>query len=106
MATKSLVLPEDRFVLAVTAEDIAEGVRQDCWRCPVALALTRYLEAHNPRRRFSLTVDPTNAHLASPRAWQQLAAWNHDGRDFIYAFDRGHEVQPTKVTFWRTEVVA
>jgi len=90
----SSVLPE-RFAVKVTAHAIAHGCPRCADKCPIALAVMRWLR--NQKIRF-VTVTVTSVevainldwHTPSPRYWHDSESWVHD-------FDRGNAVEPRTV---------
>ena len=103
--SKPLVLPQEDFAVEVTAADIALGVRQDCWRCPVALAFARHIAALNPRRFFGSSVDHTSAVVSRPRVGGYVATYLHDAYEWIVRFDRegAAAAAPVTVKFSRAD---
>jgi len=79
-----LTLPEE-FYVEVLPEDIARGRRSDCNKCPIALAALRHLKSINPKRLVRVEVTHDDLLVASVRGAE--AHYEHDGRDFISAFD-------------------
>ncbi len=81
------------IVVDVTAENIAKGVKDDCSRCPVALAI---------RRALSLNVNETSDYVTVNEDEIEI---RRDGRnlsietpevaeEFILNFDYGDPVEP------------
>jgi len=95
---ESGVLPE-RFVMEVTDSDIADGLPRCGDKCPLALALMRWLR--NQKITFvAVTVTSVDVainldwHTPSPRYWHDSESWVHD-------FDRGNAVEPRTVVLAR-----
>ena len=75
------------LVLTITAEDIAQGKRQDNQSCPIALSI---------KRRFPGSIVRHGA-----RYGHIDHQFNYDGgkkaRDFVVAFDAGRTVKPCTI---------
>ena len=71
-----------RVHVDVTADDIANGARLDCFACPIALAMKR----------------ATDAFLAIGANYVEFASHSvrlpREVSDFVFDFDGGYEVQP------------
>lgn len=76
----------------VTEEDIKEGIKEDCWRCPIARAINRALpdgwvcDVSNYKVTLIKNLCPVEVH---PLPWV--------ARGFISMFDSGNVVEP--ITF-------
>jgi hypothetical protein len=96
------------IVLSVTAEDIAAGVREDCRRCPFALALTRaacnlgVVFDHVAVGYFSMSVVPLEAVTEDgyyPTKCPLVTVHpRHPALVWLVAFDSGQPVEPITVT--------
>lgn len=73
-----------RIAVDVTQADIDNGIRAECKKCPVALALTRVLRKREDAKVHFATVNLRNeAYLMPKRA-----------RDWIWNFDDTGDVKP------------
>jgi len=72
------------MVINITEEHIAKGVRGDCGRCPVALAMKA---AFGPAVRIRVSVFDYEVHSITRELPEKA-------RRFIHNFDQGTEVQP------------
>lgn len=86
----------DEFDLTITAEDIANGERVSCTRCPVALAA---------RRKFG---DGFNIEVGAGTVFIESRDIGDDRRlmfdglnDFPFHFDSGRDVHPTTLPLKR-----
>lgn len=78
------------LALYVSAHDIANGVRRDCKRCPLALAAFRVL-----RRQVSVGYH----HIVAQRVVGPSDCWSLNAvtKRFLLDFDGGKQVQPMRV---------
>lgn len=81
-----------RVEISVTAEDIADGRRGSCTKCPIALAIRRLF----PDAGSILTGPNHLRMLCRSRGWQACTPPIAVG--FIEAFDRGLPVEPFTFT--------
>jgi hypothetical protein len=70
------------YHIEVTAEDIAQGERSDCYACPIALAV---------KRATGKQVAACHAHVYVGDDKGLLSA---DARSFVTAFDHNEPVSP------------
>lgn len=81
-----------KLVVNVTAEDIQQGRRRSCDRCPIALALYRAAEGHDIGSfgvgRFACSGVGTVNHELMNAKLPAVA------RDFVLDFDVGISVSP------------
>jgi hypothetical protein len=76
--------------ISVTAEHIAEGIREDCERCPVALAIADAF----PDLTY-VRVGPDNIGVQrGVGEFQTLLAVPPDAQNFIWDFDDGATPDP------------
>jgi hypothetical protein len=87
-----------RITVNVTAHDIANGRKKDCYKCPVALALMRALEAVNDIKVKTVSVGNGAAQITlvysdhmSTYSWPQLP---DAAADFVWRFDNFRVVEP------------
>jgi hypothetical protein len=80
-----------RVTIRVTAEDIRQGKRNNCYGCPITLAVARALP------KFYAKVYKKDLHLiprqAQARPWQIFALPEQATR-FVRDFDAGQVVEP------------
>jgi len=94
------VLPE-RFAVEVTVDDITHGRPCNAAKCPIALAIARWLE--NQRISFdSVTVTSDDVVMVINLGWRS-SRWSywHDATSLVAAFDRGDSVEPRTVVLAR-----
>jgi len=92
------VLPE-RFAVEVAADDIMHGRPCNAVKCPIALAITRWLE--NQRISFdSVTVASNDVVIDLGWRSSRWSYW-HDATSLVAAFDRGDLVEPRTVVLAR-----
>ena len=103
---ESGVLPE-RFAVEVTVDDIMHGEPSDADKCPLALAVTRWLRRR--RIRFvAVTVTSRDVLISIGRPRSARQYWSigrprsaqhywHDSASLILAFDHGEPVEPRTV---------
>ncbi len=96
--SEASVLPE-RFAVEVAADDIMHGRPCNAKKCPIALAIARWLE--NQRISFSsvtVSSDDVVIHLG----WRS-SRWSywHDATSLVAAFDHGDSVEPRTVVLAR-----
>ena len=82
----------DRIVADITIDDIVYGCRKEPDRCPIARMLLRVTGAG------IASVTSLEAHMLRGL---EFAAYTHDARAWVIAYDNGQEVQPRTVTFTR-----
>jgi hypothetical protein len=76
----------EKVRIKVTQDDIKQGARDDCIRCPVALALNRACPG-----RGRVTVDNDSFYFD----WEsEVYVLPKKARDFIFDFDIGRAVRP------------
>jgi len=90
MATKEICI-------SVTAEDIANGERNDCTACPIALAMNRTGLRHvSARNVFVVWWDRD---LSETGEGNRFCAFTpSEAADFMSAFDAGENVEPFEFT--------
>ena len=76
-------------IVEVKREDIDAGVRNDCDKCPVALAINRALNVNNVAVYEEGMLD---MYVVGYSGW--LIPLPISARDFIVGFDLGHGVDP------------
>jgi len=74
----------------VTEEDINDGVRQNCWTCPIALAAVRSLDDHTAYAALFLFVRRPGGTLSAPLPNEAVR--------FMSDFDAGLPVKPFSFT--------
>lgn len=79
--------------IIVTAEDLREGIRQDCQFFPVARAISRTLAS---LRLFEGPVYVSYSHIELIREYGRLAKifLEDDMRSYIWAIDQEKDVEP------------
>ena len=90
---------ENIVVIEVTEEDIKKGVRADCGKCPIALAIGRHLPED-----ICVDVKYTYAHFYRQHNTLELRDFLYrykmptEAGEFINQFDAGIKVRPIKFT--------
>lgn len=87
--------------ITVMAKDIAEGVRQDCMRCPIALAIARV----TPFKDAPIHVMTSEAFIYVPLRKNRQCQFARyklpvEAYAFISAFDTGATLYPFTFTMW------
>jgi hypothetical protein len=92
------VLPE-RFAVEVTADDIEQGWPCSGSKCPIALAIMRWLRE---RGINFVAVTVTDRDVEINLDWHTPALrWWHDSASFTTAYDRAEPVEPRTVVLAR-----
>lgn len=82
-----------RITIVVTQGDIEQGERKDCSGCPIARSAKRQFSASKvAASRWNLFIDGSWYRSVPPR---RHAA-------FVYTFDSGCRVEPTRIAYERT----
>ena len=73
----------------VTQSDIDNGVKNNCYSCPIALAIDRVVG------RFHVSVNALSAKVGLWEGW-----WNTSSQQsrFIESYDKGYRVEPFSFT--------
>jgi nitrate/TMAO reductase-like tetraheme cytochrome c subunit len=82
-------MPKYTYTVNVTSADIAKGVRHNCDKCPVALALARRFNMNDCTAAASYLFATTIGVVRTPEKVYK----------FMKAFDRGQQVKPFRFTF-------
>lgn len=85
------------LVIEVTADDIAQGVRQDPCRCAIALAVARLTGTPAQEGYLAITDSQVKIGRGAGR-WLNRYRLPYEAEEFIEDFDGGHEVQPFTFT--------
>jgi hypothetical protein len=80
-----------KVIIEVTQQDIDNGIRNACSKCPIALALTRTMGS-----AFSeVTITTCSTHFPLRENKEDLRAYIPEiARNFIQTFDKGLPVKP------------
>lgn len=82
-------MPAKYITVAVTRKDIRLGKKEDCYRCPIARALTRHLGQRCSVGYVTLRIVETDQAIQTTRK----------ARRFVLRFDDGAPVEPGKFRF-------
>lgn len=78
----------EKYAINVTQADIDAGVKQECFRCPIALAARRVFD-------HDVSVDDEYIiHYASTEVKADFYALPDEARQFVQHFDHGDPVTP------------
>lgn len=101
---------KDVLEITVTKDDIKNGVKQNCGKCPIALAMQRVLGED-----VEVNVKYTMAHIYRKHKTDEDKDYmcSHlysyilpmDARNFISEFDQGHPVSPINLTLLKKREV-
>ena len=83
------------MIVKISGKHIQEGVRENCLKCPSALAIIEHLQANNKNVKFIVTVGHTQATVILD--YESVMIYDHNGIQFILNFDKGCEVKPTEL---------
>jgi len=97
MTTKATYLPK-RIKVSVTADDITNGVKDNCKLCPIALAVVRLLPQSDAIVSY---------HSCAIRSGQPVPPWvkyklSQSAKHFVRRFDNGLSVKPATFIFERS----